>query len=127
MKGVFCGKKVTLENDANNPLYVQVPGCNADDLKKFDARVVAQQSGGPGGGGNPVKGGEKAKKDMFKKLIAQFIVKDVSNLFKHDVVIKNLPSLQLLKPPRQKTPSALDDKASADIGLGSLFAQNGQR
>ena len=103
----------------------KVPGCNADDLKKFDARVVAQQSGAPGG--NPVKGGEKAKKDMFKKLIAQFIVKDVSNLFKHDVVIKNLPSLQLLKPPRQKTPSALDDKASADIGLGSLFAQNGQR
>ena len=33
---------------------------------------MAQQSSS---GGNPVKGGEKAKKDMFKKLIAQFIVK----------------------------------------------------
>ena len=48
---------------------MQVPGCNADDLKKFDARVVAQSEG-------PVRGGEKAKKDMFKKLIAQFIVKE---------------------------------------------------
>ena len=42
-------------------------------------------------------GGDKAKKDMFKKLIAKLIGKDVAKLFKKEIVIKNLPSLAPLK------------------------------
>ena len=56
---------------------------------------------------------------MFKKLIDPFIEKDVAQRFKKEVLIKNLPTLQLLKT-RQKTPS-LDDTESNDIGLTSLF------
>jgi exportin-5 len=100
-------------------VLAQVPGCNQEDLKRFDQRIMQAHAQGL----NPAssaKSGEKAKKDMFKKLIAQFIVKDVSNLFKHDVVIKNLPCLQLLKPPRQKTPS-VDETEKSDIGIGALF------
>jgi hypothetical protein len=40
-----------------------------------------------------------------------------------DVVIKNLPTLQILKP-RHKTPS-LDDSDSNELGITSLFGQNG--
>ncbi len=110
-------------------VLARVPGCNQDDLTKFDQRVMqaAAQQQQKKNGGQSAKGGEKAKKDMFKKLIGHYIAKDVSNLFKHDVVIKNLPSLQLLKPARQKTPS-LEETEKTDIGLGTLFAaHNGKQ
>ena len=52
-------------------------------------------------------------------------------MFKQEVVIKNLPSLQLMMPKssRHKTPSLEEtvDKTGGDIGLGTLFAQNGQQ
>lgn len=62
-----------------------MPGCIQEDLLKFDAKIL-NNNGGTGWG-------EKAKKDMFKKLIAKLIGKDVAKLFKKEIVIKNLPSL----------------------------------
>ena len=61
-------------------------------------------------------------KSMFKKLIEPFIEKDVAQRFKKEVLIKNLPTLQLLKT-RYKTPS-LDETESNDIGLTSLFGSD---
>ena len=118
-------------------MLAQVPGCNADDLKKFDTRALqlsAQRdalatntinganvnlvSGGSSKGGAP----DKVLKTMFKKLIEPFIEKDVAQRFKKEVLIKNLPTLQLLKT-RLKTPS-LDETESNDIGLTSLFGSD---
>jgi len=100
-------------------VLAQVPGCNRDDLRRFDERIMQAAQSKEG-----MKGGERAKKDMFKKLIGQFIGKDVAQMFRHDVIIKNLPTLKLLKAERKKTPS-LDETEKGDIGLGALF-QNGQ-
>ena len=94
----------------------QVPGCSAEDFKKFDDRVM-QISGGGGTVGS--RGGDKASKAMFKKIICQFTGVDVAQMFKKEVVIKNLPTLQLLKQ-RDKTPSLIESEAK-DIGLTSLF------
>merc|ERR1719273_1737532 len=119
-------------------MLAQVFGSNAEDLKRFDARALqlAEQrhalatsssngsnvnnivSGGSSKGGAP----DKVLKTMFKKLIDPFIEKDVAQRFKKEVLIKNLPTLQLLKT-RQKTPS-LDDTESNDIGLTSLFGSD---
>ena len=126
----------------NNPsvaeMLSKVPGCNEDDLKRFDSRALqlaAQRdalanntanganinnivSGGSSKGGAP----DKIMKSMFKKLIEPFIEKDVAQRFKKEVLIKNLPTLQLLKT-RYKTPS-LDETESNDIGLTSLFGSD---
>ncbi len=91
-------------------LAQQVPGINTDDLRKFDDKVMQNNKG---------KAGDRVLKAMFKKLVAQLVGKDVANLGKMDVVIKNLPTLQLLKP-RHKTPS-LDETEHNDIGITNLF------
>ena len=62
---------------------IQVPGINQEDLIKFDNKILCTAT----------SFGEKAKKDMFKKLISELIGKDVAKLFKKEIVIKNLPSL----------------------------------
>jgi len=100
-------------------VLAQVPGCQLEDLQKFDSRIM--------GGLNPnVKTGDKAKKDMFKKMITQLIGKDVARMFQKEIVIKNLPSLKPTKI-RDKTPSLDDqtDKSGADFGLTGLLSQNG--
>ncbi len=90
-----------------------MPGCNPEDLQKFDAKIVT----------GPPATGEKARKDMFKKLIAQLVGKDVAKLFKKEIVIKNLPNLQptKLKP---KTPSLDEqtDREGSETGLAALFS-----
>ena len=70
-----------------------MPGINLDDLIKFDARIVTSKNAANGTPGF----GEKAKKDMFKKLISKLIGKDIAKLFQKEIVIKNLPSLAPLK------------------------------
>ncbi len=112
-------------------VLAQVPGCNSDDLRRFDDRMVQSARAVATGGKEGVKGGDRAKKDMFRKLIGQFIGRDVAHMFRQEIVIKNLPTLMLNKPERKKTPGLLDESAgekassSADTGIGSLFSQNG--
>jgi len=101
-------------------VMAQVPGCQPEDLQKFDARIVA--------GFNPnVKGGDKAKKDMFKKMISKLVGKDVARMFRKETVIKNLPSLKPMKV-RDKTPS-LDEQtklgSNSDFCLERLMSTNG--
>ncbi len=111
-------------------VLAQVPGCNPEDLRRFDDRMMQSiRSGGKEG----VKGGERAKKDMFRKIIGQFIGRDVAHMFRQEVMIKNLPTLTLNKPERKKTPGLLDSESGgkgigssgADTGIGALFTHNG--
>jgi len=95
-------------------VFSQVPNCQPEDLQKFDARIIA--------GLNPaLKGGDKAKKDMFKKMIAALIGKETAKLHQKEIVIKNLPNL-LPSKIKAKTPS-LDEQTrnGEDTGLASLF------
>eukprot|EP00092_Neocalanus_flemingeri_P018049 GFUD01019534.1.p1 GENE.GFUD01019534.1~~GFUD01019534.1.p1 ORF type:complete len:1164 (-),score=281.09 GFUD01019534.1:284-3775(-) len=97
-------------------VFSQVPNCQPEDLQKFDARIMA--------GLNPaVKGGDKAKKDMFKKMIAALIGRETAKLHQKEIVIKNLPNLMPSKV-KAKTPS-LDEQTrnGEDTGLASLFGQ----
>ena len=94
-------------------VLVQVPGINVDDLKRFDDKVMQNAK--------EIKVNDRVLKNMFKKLTGQLVGKDVALKFKKEVIIKNLPTLQLLKP-RHKTPS-LEDTAE-DIGITSLFNGN---
>lgn len=94
-----------------------MPGCNPEDLQKFDAKIVSA------GLAPAAAAGEKARKDMFKKLIAQLVAKDVARLFQKEIVIKNLPNLQPSKV-RPKTAS-LDEQTERDgseTGLTALFS-----
>lgn len=90
----------------------QVPGCNQEDLLKFDAKIL----------NNNGAFGEKAKKDMFKKLISRLIGKDMAKLFQKEIVIKNLPSLVPLKTKaRVPTLDEQTEKTGEETGLSSLF------
>jgi len=98
-------------------VFSQVPNCQPEDLQKFDARIIA--------GLNPaMKGGDKAKKDMFKKMIASLIGKETAKLHQKEIVIKNLPNHLLPQKVKAKTPS-LDEqtKNGEDTGLAGLFGQ----
>lgn len=109
-------------------ILAQVPGCSVEDVKRFDDHVLQVIHGKENGGNGPKSGagkivGDRTLKNMFKKLTGQLIGKDVAQMFKQDVVIKNLPTLHILKP-RHKTPS-LEDSESQELGITALFGQNG--
>jgi len=109
-------------------ILYQVPGCSAEDVKRFDDHVLQVIHGKENGsnGSKPGAGkivGDRTLKNMFKKLIGQLIGKDLAQMFKQDVVIKNLPTLHILKP-RHKTPS-LEESESQELGITALFGQNG--
>jgi len=98
-------------------VFNQVPNCQIEDIQKFDTRIVA--------GLDPaMKGGDKAKKDMFKKMIASLIGKETAKLHQKEIVIKNLPNHLLPQKIKLKTPS-LDEQTrnGEDTGLASLFGQ----
>ena len=102
-------------------ILAQVPGCNQEDLLKFDKRMVSLANGKEN-----TKVGDKAKKDMFKKVVGQFIGKDVAQMFKQEVVIKNLPTIQLLKPAKQKGPDGSEDLLASNVVVNSLPPNHGK-
>ena len=91
-----------------------IDGVNVDDFKRFDDRVMhlTRES--------KEKANDKALKNMFKKVFGHIVGKDIAERFKKEVVIKNLPTLQLLKP-RHKTPS-LDETEHSELGITNLFS-----
>lgn len=109
-------------------VLAQVPGINAEDLKRFDDKVLMASGKENGinskdnnGNNGSNKASDRVLKTMFRKLIGNFVGKDVAQRFKKEVVIKNLPTLRLLNP-RQKTPSLVEDSNNEDIGITNLFA-----
>ena len=98
-------------------VLARVPSCQPEDLQKFDAKIVAAQQNAAN------KTGEKAKKDMFKKIVSSLVGKETAKLFQKEIVIKNLPNMA--PKVKAKTPS-LDEqteRTGQDTGLASLFAQ----
>lgn len=113
---LFCYEKLRAKFIIVKEVLAQVPNCQPEDLDKFDNKIVQ--------GFNPsIKGGEKAKKDMFKKLISSIVGKETAKLFQKDIVIKNLPNLPA--KVKAKTPSLDEqtDRNGTETGLASLFAQ----
>ena len=95
-------------------LVASIDGINTDDFKRFDDRVLQLTKDA-----TKEKANDRVLKTMFKKLVGHIVGKDIAQRFKKEVVIKNLPTLQLLKP-RHKTPS-LDETEHTDIGITNLF------
>merc|ERR1712071_421107 len=97
-----CYEKLRCRFESVRDVLGQVPGCQQEDLIKFDAKIVAAVQ-------NPAnKTGEKAKKDMFKKIVNSLIGKETAKLFQKEIVIKNLPNMAPTKL-KAKTPS-LDEQ-----------------
>ena len=94
-------------------LVASIDGINADDFKRFDDRVLHLLKE------SKEKANDRVLKTMFKKLVGHIVGKDVAQRFKKEVIIKNLPTLQLLKP-RHKTPS-LDETEHSELGITNLF------
>merc|ERR1719427_545766 len=61
----------------------QVPGVNPEDLVKFDQKIMSTAN----------MFGEKAKKDMFKKLIQHLVGKDMAKMAKKDMFKKLIQHL----------------------------------
>jgi len=95
----------------------QIPNSQLEDLNKFDAKITAQAL-------NPAaKTGEKAKKDMFRKIISSLQRKETAKMFQKEIVIKNLPNLVPTKR-KEQTPS-LDEQTERngqETGIAALFA-----
>jgi len=109
--GLSCYELLRPRYPGVKEIFKLVPNCQQEDLDKFDARIIAGQ-----------KGGDKAKKDMFRKMIASLIGKETAKLHKKEIVIKNLPNLPT--KVKAKTPS-LDEQTrnGEETGLASLFGQ----
>ena len=109
--GLSCYELLRPRYPGVKEIFSLVPNCQQEDLDKFDARIMSGQ-----------KGGDKAKKDMFRKMIASLIGKETAKLHKKEIVIKNLPNLP--SKVKAKTPS-LDEQTrnGEDTGLASLFGQ----
>lgn len=115
---LLCYEKLRCRFESVRDVLAQVPNCQPEDLQKFDAKIMAQAL-------NPAaKTGEKAKKDMFRKMISSLQRKETAKMFQKEIVIKNLPNLVPSKM-KAKTPS-LDEQTERngqDTGLATLFAQ----
>jgi len=98
-------------------VLARIPNVQAEDLAKFDERILAAAKNASN------KVGEKAKKDMFRKLVGPLVGRETARLFQKEIVIKNLPNMAV--KVKAKTPS-LDEqteRTGADTGLATLFAQ----
>ncbi|KAL1449456.1 hypothetical protein WDU94_001960, partial [Cyamophila willieti] len=110
-----------------------IPNLNEADLVKFDEKILAHcsaRNNSTPANGNTTNGGEistgvngvladlinnkseRSHKDMFKKLIANIVGKNVGQLFKCRATIKELPRIM---PPSKKPGPVNDDLAINDI------------
>lgn len=68
----------------------QIPDVNMVDLQKLDDRMLKDQQKG-----SKV---EKARKEMFRKVTSPLIGRNVGQLFRKKVAIRDLPKLESIKP-----------------------------
>ncbi|CAB0035920.1 unnamed protein product [Trichogramma brassicae] len=90
----------------------QIPGINLADLQRFDDKMSVVSTKG-----NKI---EKGKKDLFKKITNQLIGRNIGQLFRKEVKIDNLPSIQIANKPVVR----VDDISNtpSETGLTALFA-----
>ena len=98
-------------------VLAKVPNSQQEDIAKFDAKIISAAQNASN------KTGEKAKKDMFKKIVGSLAGKETARLFQKEIVIKNLPNMVPTKV-KAKTPSLDEqtDRNGQDTGIASLFA-----
>ncbi|XP_053599925.1 exportin-5 [Plodia interpunctella] len=93
-------------------LLREIPDVDEHDLQRLDDKLVAA-------GGKPSKI-DKSKRDLFKKITAKLIGRNVGQLFRKEVFILNLPSMHAAK---ERPRSALE--APDGAALDKLFASGG--
>ncbi|XP_047518097.1 exportin-5 [Pieris napi] len=86
-----------------------IPDVDAHDLRRLDEKLAANNA-------RPAKI-DKSKKDLFKKITSRLIGRNVGQLFKKEVFILNLPTMNV---PKEKPRSAVESPEGA--GLDKLFA-----
>ncbi|XP_068627564.1 exportin-5 [Battus philenor] len=86
-----------------------IPDVDAHDIHRLDEKLAANNS-------KPAKI-DKSKRDLFKKIASRLIGRNVGQLFKKEVYILDLPTMQVAK---EKTRSVLE--APEGAALDSLFA-----
>ncbi|KAG8236610.1 hypothetical protein J437_LFUL017051 [Ladona fulva] len=92
-------------------VFKKIPNCNVQELQKLDEKIFA-----------PVPKGtkmDKVKKEIFKRLTSQIIGRNLSQLFKKEVSMTNLPPMCIIKAP--KLMPVLDDMLNESAVLCSLF------
>ena len=100
-------------------LVSNIEGIKTDDFKRFDNRVLQLRD-------PKEKANDRVLKNMFKKLVGHIVGKDIAVQGKNPVVIKNLPTLHLLKS-RHKTPSLEESLGpNSELGITNLFNGNKQ-
>lgn len=105
----------------------QIPNLNINDLQKLDEKILNTSSSGPlvnatnqGSAGNKSNKIDKNKKDLFKKITAQLIGRNVlAQLFRNPAVINDLHWHPQNNNIKHKTTNILD--TSADPGMHQLF------
>ncbi|XP_041972976.1 exportin-5 [Aricia agestis] len=78
-----------------------IPDVDAHDLRRLDDKLAAHPA--------PRNKLDKSKRDLFKKITAKLIGRNVGQLFKKEVYILNLPAMSV--PPKQR-PDDLPDAAN---------------
>jgi len=114
---LFCYERLRPRFESVMHVLAKVPNCQQEDIVKFDAKIISAAQNASN------KTGEKAKKDMFKKIVGSLAGKETARLFQKEIVIKNLPNMAPTKV-KAKTPS-LDEQTERngqDTGIASLFA-----
>ncbi|GBP07029.1 Exportin-5 [Eumeta japonica] len=87
-----------------------IPDVDAHDLHRLDEKLTAAPA-------RPAKI-DKSKRDLFKKITARLIGRNVGQLFKKEVFILNLPTMH--KASKEKASNAVDAPGGAN--LPGLFA-----
>ncbi|XP_045764102.1 exportin-5 isoform X1 [Maniola jurtina] len=88
-----------------------IPDVDAHDLQRLDEKLAANTN-------KPAKI-DKSKRDLFKKITSRLIGRNVGQLFKKEVFILDLPTMNT---PKEKPRSAVDSAEGA--GLEKLFNTN---
>ncbi|KAK4329340.1 hypothetical protein Pmani_000289 [Petrolisthes manimaculis] len=95
-----------------------LPGVKEEDVVKLEEKIQQSTQNNPTG---KTSKHDKAKKDIFRKIVSQIVGKNVGQAFKKEVHMTNLPPM--FKKPRPKQPRV--DDTDTDIGLCSLFGPEG--
>eukprot|EP00794_Sanderia_malayensis_P020435 gene20435-22450_t len=90
-------------------IMLMVPSCKKDQLMKFDLDVF----------GGKCTLTEKKKREFFRKFLSDAFGKNISELYKSNIHIKNLPPMAPRKKIKQ--PTSIDDNPT---GLTDLFGGN---
>jgi len=114
---LFCYERLRPRFESVMHVLAKVPNSQQEDIAKFDAKIISAAQNASN------KTGEKAKKDMFKKIVGSLAGKETARLFQKEIVIKNLPNMVPTKV-KAKTPSLDEqtDRNGQDTGIASLFA-----